>query len=91
MPNTKITPRQFAGYKKAEKNGGISFNDGYNVSTFGISQAVFNVIRKCIETMTGSGHSSGASLAEVNKLLAGEKVQLARADRLLLDQASKLS
>lgn len=85
----KITPKQFAGYKKAEREGGITFNDGYNVPTFGISQAVFNVISKCISTMAGASHSSNASLAEINKLLAGEKVQLARADQKLLDQAAQ--
>ena len=73
----KVTPKQYAGYKKAQGEG-ISANDGYNKQTFGITQAIYSVISKCLNDIAGSDSPRNVSLADLNKFLAGEKIQLAR-------------
>jgi hypothetical protein len=79
----QITAKQFRCYQKALDGSsvldGITFNDGYNVATFGITQAQFMAINACAEAMAGMS-SRDVTLKELNKFLAGERVCTTYAD-----------
>ena len=69
------TPKQIAGYLKARRDqtrstlGGISFNDGYNVPTYGITQADYYAIDRSMNDAYGMMTSSNLTSAGVKKAL----------------------
>lgn len=77
----KITTRQLAGFKKAANqygiDGGISYNDNWNLDKFGITSAQYHAIRRCAEDLLGYDYRQ-VTHANLNKYLAGEKVHLTR-------------
>jgi hypothetical protein len=71
-----MTAKQIAGYLKARRDqrgstfGGITFNDGYNVPTFGITQAVYNEIHRAMHGEYGThGEPTNLTPAVVKKAL----------------------
>ena len=70
--NTKITSKAFSSFKRAFKSDGLTFNDHYNLATFGITKAQGSALRKVCGVLGGMEWAS-VSLASVNKALAGEK------------------
>lgn len=78
----KITPKQFAGFRRAYTASvfsGISANDGYNKQEFGITLVQYSALRAAAEAMLGM-EASSVTLSMIKRFLAGEKIALARAD-----------
>jgi hypothetical protein len=88
----QITAKQFRSWRKALGGSsvldGITFNDGYNVATFGITQAQFMAINACAEAMAGMS-SRDVTLKEINSFLAGQKVYLARVESKHIEAVEK--
>jgi hypothetical protein len=81
-----MTAKQIAGYLKARRAqsrdamrgdsfGGITFNDGYNVPTFGITKADYHAIDRAMHDEYGMAQPSNLTSADVKKAL---KNQIAR-------------
>ena len=75
-----MTPKQIAGYLKARRAqsrdslrgdsfGGIGFNDGYNVPTFGITKAAYDAINRAMHDEYGMAEPSNLTSADVKKAL----------------------
>jgi hypothetical protein len=71
-----MTAKQIAGYLKARRDqrgstfGGITFNDGYNVPTFGITQAQYSAINRAMHDEYGThGEPTNLTPAVVKKAL----------------------
>lgn len=71
-----MTSKQIAGYLKARRDkrgstfGGITFNDGYNVPTFGITKATYDAINRAMHDEYGThGEPSNLTPAVVKKAL----------------------
>ena len=82
----RITGKQYASYY-AMKRGGPSANDGYNIQQYGMTYEQFRAIKRLEESIGGSGYTM--TLAEANALLAGKKVQMARASQSEIDAVAK--
>ena len=78
----RITPKQFAGFRRAYTASvfsGISANDGYNKQEFGITLVQYSALRAAAEAMLGM-EASSVTLPMIRRYLAGDKVALSRAD-----------
>ena len=71
-----MTAKQIAGYLKARRDqrgstfGGITFNDGYNVPTFGITKAAYDAISRAMSAEYGAfGEPTNLTPAVVKKAL----------------------
>ena len=62
----KFTRKQLGGYAKANRAGGITINDAYNVPAFGITEAQYSTIRK-IERETHGIGGGAITLSELNR------------------------
>ena len=82
----RITGKQYANYY-AMKRGGPSANDGYNIQQYGMTYEQFRAIKRLEENIGGGGYTM--TLAEGNALLAGKKVQMARASQSEIDAVAK--
>lgn len=75
-----MTAKQIAGYLKARRDqskstfGGISFNDGYNVPTYGITQADYYAIDRSMNDEYGMMASSNLTTAGVKKALGNHPI-----------------
>ena len=75
-----MTAKQIAGYLKARRDqakstfGGISFNDGYNVPTYGITQADYYAIDRSMNDEYGMMASSNLTTAGVKKALRNHPI-----------------
>jgi len=84
--DVRITGKQYASYY-AMKRGGPSANDGYNIQQYGMTYEQFRAIKRLEENIGGGGYTM--TLAEANALLAGKKVQMARASQSEIDAVAK--
>jgi len=84
--DVRITGKQYASYY-AMKRGGPSANDGYNIQQYGMTYEQFRAIKRLEENIGGGGYTM--TLAEANALLAGKKVQMARASQSEIDALAK--
>jgi len=71
-----ITAKELTAYKKAFRDGGMSFNDGYNVPTYGMTKAFYNHLNAAVSEL--GGYPPDVKLADLNRFLDGEKVNFAR-------------
>lgn len=75
-----MTAKQIAGYLKARRDqqrstfGGITFNDGYNVPTFGITQAQYYAIDRSMNDTYGMNASSNLTSVGVKKALQSHPI-----------------
>lgn len=75
-----MTAKQIAGYLKARRDqrgstfGGITFNDGYNVPTFGITKAVHDAINRSMNDEYGMESSSHLTSAGVKKAIRNHPI-----------------
>lgn len=75
-----MTAKQIAGYLKARRDqqrstlGGITFNDGHNVPTFGITQAQYYAIDRSMNDEYGMNASSNLTSAGVKKALRNHPI-----------------
>ena len=66
----KITQKQYYGYKKAKREMvGISFNDAYNMSAYGITRNTFYRINNAVKEVTYNEDYTTATLIKINKVL----------------------
>ena len=76
----RMTAKQIAGYLKARRDkskstfGGISFNDGYNVPTYGITQADYYAIDRSMNDEYGMMASSNLTTAGVKTALRNHPI-----------------
>lgn len=75
-----MTAKQIAGYLKARRDqrgsafGGITFNDGYNVPTFGITQAQYYAIERSMNAEYGMEAGANLTSAGVKKALRNHPI-----------------
>lgn len=65
---SRITSRKFAAYKRAKREG-LSANEGYNTSVYGISSLEYAWIREAVRSTCGICEEM-ASLSLINKWFA---------------------
>ena len=81
-----MTPKQIAGYLKVRRArskdamrgdplGGITFNDGYNVPTFGITKAAYDAISRAMHDEYGMAEPSNLTSAHVKKALLNQEAR----------------
>lgn len=84
-----MTPKQIAGYLKVRRArsrdalrgdplGGITFNDGYNVPTFGITKAAYDAISRAMHDEYGMAEPSHLTAAHVKEALRNQEARTGR-------------
>jgi hypothetical protein len=78
----KITTKIFNNFRRVSRTGDITFNDTYNMKSFGITKAQHDALRAIAQAIHGM-EAQNVTLQEVNGFISGLPVHGARMDNVI--------